>query len=78
MPVNVLTHAALSQLLLNLMPGEAGQVLGVPVARLDVWPPHWSVADGAPGLLLVSMDTLLAAAGRRWLPDEAGPGGHRA
>jgi hypothetical protein len=50
--------------LLEMAVPQVGFVVGIIVQRVDKR--RWSVAGGAPELLLVAMDELLRAAGLRW------------
>jgi hypothetical protein len=56
-----LSHTTLERSLLEMAVPQVGFVLGVIVQRVDRR--HWSVAGGAPELLLVAMDELMRAAG---------------
>jgi hypothetical protein len=59
-----LSHTTLERSLLEMAVPQVGFVLGVIVQRVDRR--RWSVAGGAPELLLVAMDELMRAAGLRW------------
>ena len=59
-----LSHATLERSLLEMAVPQVRFVRGVIVQRVDRW--HWSVAGGAPELLLVARDEFVRAAGLPW------------
>ncbi len=58
------SHATLERSLREMAVLQVGFVLGIIVQRADRR--RWSVAGGAPELLLIAMDALMRAAGLRW------------